>query len=155
MTQLIYKIYINTNIIGPPSKKKYFLDLSPKKWVDFSVWYMCYYPHRLRDSVSHVCGIFFYIFRCFFFLCRDFFLWLWYSLDSEWNEDFLCSDDDDDVDDDDDNGDDDNDGDEDDNNDKVYNNTDHHKDNHKEHHKNNHIYSHKDGYKVTRRKKLN
>ena len=23
------------------------------------MWYRCYYPHRLRDALSHVCGIFF------------------------------------------------------------------------------------------------
>ena len=30
-------------------------------------WYRCYYPHRSRDSLSLVCGIFFfYVFILFF-----------------------------------------------------------------------------------------
>ena len=68
--------------LKPPRKKSFFLLIFPyKTWwkprfpMDYWVfgyfwttllWHRCYYPHRSRDALSPVCGIFFYI--CLYFL---------------------------------------------------------------------------------------
>ena len=39
-----------------PCKKKFFLLILP--WSTL-LWHRCYYPHRSRDALSPVCGIFF------------------------------------------------------------------------------------------------
>ena len=44
-----------------PCKKKFFLLLLILLWSTI-LWHWCYYPHRSRDALSPVCGIFFFAF---------------------------------------------------------------------------------------------
>ena len=48
------------------------------------LWYRCYYPHRSRDALSPVCGIFFFFFSWFslaiFFIITSDFWSIWFSI---------------------------------------------------------------------------
>ena len=44
---------------SPPKKKCFFLLILP--WSTL-LWHRCYYPHRSRDALSPVCGIFTFFF---------------------------------------------------------------------------------------------
>ena len=46
-------------------KKVFFLLILPyKTWWKTHLWHRCYYPHRSRDALSPVCGIFLLTFHC-------------------------------------------------------------------------------------------
>ena len=52
----IWTFLFGSCLKSPRKKKFFFLLILP--WSDL-LWHRCYYPHRSRDALSPVCGIFF------------------------------------------------------------------------------------------------
>ena len=52
----IWKLYLIKSVKSPLKKCFFLLQILPYKQ-DF-IWYWCHYPHRSRDALSPICGIF-------------------------------------------------------------------------------------------------